>query len=93
MNDKLLKQFRKWAFRLLKVNPDYVQDPRRLRDYVKGPNWNAYECEYAHFRDTVSFYGEELLDMFERLRAGEGEEGLEEYRALLNAAGIEEMGA
>lgn len=28
--------------------------------------------------------------MFERLRAGEGEEGLEEYRALLNAAGIEE---
>lgn len=93
MNDRLLNQFRKWAFRLLKVNPDYVQDPRRLRDYVKGPNWNACECEYAHFRDTISFYGEELLDMFERLRAGEGDEGLEEYRALLNAAGIEEMGA
>lgn len=93
MNDRLLNQFRKWAFRLLKVNPDYVQDPRRLRDYVKGPNWNACECEYAHYRDTISFYGEELLDMFERLRAGEGEEGLEEYRALLNAAGIEEMGA
>ena len=90
MNDRLLNQFRKRAFRLLKVNPDYVQDPRRLRDYVKGPNWNACECEYAHFRDTISFYGEELLDMFERLRAGEGEEGLEEYRALLNAAGIEE---
>ena len=33
MNDRLLKQFRKWAFGLLKVNPDYVQDPRRLRDY------------------------------------------------------------
>jgi len=28
--------------------------------------------------------------MFERLRAGEGDEGLAEYRALLKAAGIEE---
>ena len=90
MNKKLLMQFRKWAFRLMKVNSDYVRDPNRLRDYVKGPNWNDPGCEYAHYRDTVGFYGEELLGMFERLRDGEGEEGLAEYRALLKAAGIEE---
>ena len=31
-----------------------------------------------------------FIQMFERLRAGKGEKGLSEYRALLKAAGIEE---
>lgn len=86
----LLKQFKRWAKSLLKANPDYVRDPERLRGYVKGPNWDHPDPEYAHYRDDVAFYGPELLGMFERLRAGNGEEGLAEYRALLNAAGIEE---
>ena len=90
MNKELLKQFKSWAKRLLKVNPSYVTDPAKLRSYVQGPNWNAPDCEYAHYKTRISRYGNELLGMFERLRAGKGEEGLEEYRSLLKAAGIEE---
>jgi hypothetical protein len=87
---KLLQQFRQWAKSLLKVNPGYVKDPARLRGYVQGPNWDASGCEYAHYKMQIRLYGDELLGMFERLRAGKGEEGLEEYRSLLKAAGIEE---
>ena len=72
------------------MNPSYVANPGKLRAYVQGPNWNAPDCEYAHYRLRISLYGKELLGMFERLRAGKGEEGLEEYRSLLKAAGIEE---
>lgn len=90
MNKELLKQFKSWAKGLMKVNPGYVTDPERLRSYVQGPNWDHYDVEYAHYRDLVAQYGDELLGMFERLRAGKGEEGLEEYRSLLKAAGIEE---
>ena len=90
MNKELLKQFKNWAKSLLKVNPSYVTDPGKLRSYVQGPNWNAPGCEYAHYKTQIRLYGDELLGMFERLRAGKGEEGLEEYRSLLKAAGIEE---
>ena len=90
MNKELLKQFKKWAKGLMKVNPSYVTDPERLRSYVQGPNWDRHDVEYAHYRDLVAQYGKELLGMFERLRAGKGEKGLEEYRSLLKAAGIGE---
>lgn len=90
IDEKLLKQFKSWAKSLLKVNPSYVTDPGKLRSYVQGPNWNAPDCEYAHYKMRISLYGDELLGMFERLRAGSGEEGLAEYRSLLKAAGIEE---
>jgi len=88
--DELLRQFKKWAKSLLEVNPSYVKDPSLLRWYVQGPNWDAPHWEYAHYRDRIEMYGEELLGMFERLRAGTGEKGLAEYRSLLKAAGIEE---
>ena len=90
MNKELLKQFKSWAKSLLKVNPDYVKCPATLRDYVQGPNWDHPHWEYAHYSGHIAMYGRELLEMFERLRAGKGEEGLEEYRSLLKAAGIEE---
>ena len=45
--EKLLKQFRKWAKGLLKVNPDYVRDPRRLLSYIKGPNWDHSDVEFV----------------------------------------------
>ena len=90
MNKELLRQFKEWAESLLKVNPSYVTDPEKLRWYVQGPNWDHHDVEYAHYRDLVAQYGKELLGMFERLRAGKGEEGLEEYRSLLKAAGIGE---
>lgn len=86
----LLKQFKKWAKSLLKVNPRYVRNPYDLRWYVRGPNWDAAHWECAHYKERIEMYGPELLGMFERLRAGKGEEGLEEYRSLLKAAGIEE---
>lgn len=87
---KLLKQFKKWAKSLLKVNPKYVTDPERLLPYLRGPNWDDPYVEYAHYRDTVSFYGQELLEEFERLRSASIEEAKAEYRRLLKAAGIEE---
>lgn len=90
IDKNLLKQFKNWAKSLLKVNPRYVKNPHDLRWYVQGPNWNAPDCEYAHYKTRISLYGDELLGMFERLRAGKGEEGLEEYRSLMKAAGIEE---
>ena len=87
---KLLAQFKKWAKNLLKVNPGYVKNPARLRNYVKGPNWDDPDIEYAHYRDLIVQYGQELLGMFERLRSGSGSKGLAEYRSLLRASGIEE---
>lgn len=85
----LLRQFKSWAKGLMRVNPDYVQDPKRLRDYVRGPNWDAPFPDYAHYRSTIEFHGAELLGLFERLRA-DGNAGIEEYRQLLAEAGIEE---
>lgn len=90
MTKKLLRQFKRWAKSLLKVNPSYVTDPALLRDYVKGPNWDHPYWGYAHYKERIALYGQELLGMFERLRAGNGEEGLAEYRSLLKAVGIEE---
>lgn len=90
IDTRLLRQFKRWAKRLLKVNPGYVKDPSLLRWYVQGPNWDAPHWEYAHYKECIQAYGKELLSMFERLRAGEGDKGLEEYRSLLKAAGIEE---
>ena len=40
----------------------YVTDPERLLPYLRGPNWDASGVEYAHYRQTVSFYGKELLE-------------------------------
>lgn len=87
---KLLKQFNKWAKSLMKVNPDYVTDPERLLPYLRGPNWDDPDVEYAHYRDVVSSYGQELLDKFEWLRSASIEEAKAEYRRLLKVAGIEE---
>ena len=85
----LLRQFRRWAKGLMRVNPRYVRNPRRLRDYIRGPNWDDTDPEYAHYRLTVAAYGEDLLGLFERMRA-DGDAGLEEYRGLLRRAGITE---
>lgn len=90
MDKRLLKQFKEWAKHLLKCNPRYVMNPYDLRAYVCGPNWNAADCEYAHYKIRISLYGPELLGMFERLRNGHGEDGLAEYRSLLKAANIKE---
>ena len=90
IDKNLLRQFKRWAKSLLKVNPSYVKEPALLRSYVQGPNWDGAHWEYAHYKGMVQLYGPELLGMFERLRAGKGEEGLKEYRSLLKAAGIEE---
>lgn len=84
----LLRQFKRWARALSRVSPIYVRDPERLKDYVRGPNWDNPDCGYAHYRETVAAYGEELLGLFERMR----EDGrTEEYRGLLAEVGIEEV--
>lgn len=86
--EKLLRQFKKWAKSLLKVNPDYVRDPRMLLPYIKGPNWDHPDVEYAHYRDTVAMYGKELAEEFERLRGIPDEDAVKEYMALLNDSGL-----
>ncbi len=91
MEDRLLKQFKKWAKSLMKVNPDYVRSPRRLLGYIKGPNWDDADVEYAHYRTLVQQYGPELLDKFEWLRTAPADDAKAEYGRLLKAAGIEEL--
>jgi len=87
----LLVQFKRWAKHLLDVNPGYVQEPKRLQGYIQGPNWDEPGVEYAHYRLTVAACGDELLAVFERMRAAKPGEGLDEYRDLLEQAGIEEV--
>ena len=92
----LLVQFKRWAKHLLDVNPSYVQEPKKLQGYIRGPNWDetdpydAFE-DYAHYKLTVAAYGDELLGVFERMRAAKPGEGLDEYRGLLKQAEIEEV--
>lgn len=89
MNKKLLNQFKRWAKSLLRTNPDYVKDVRRLRDYIKGPNWDAPDVECAHYREYIEAYGEELLKFFEELRSDKDvSRSLANYNALLIASGV-----
>ena len=88
---ELQKQFAKWAKHLLKVNPDYVRNPERLRGYLQTPNWDGDHWEYAHYRDYIRNGYPELLPVFERMRESQGDEGLAEYRRLLKDAGIKEV--
>lgn len=87
--EKVKAQFRRWAKDLSKVNPDYVTDPDRLVPYVRGPNWNHPNPDYAHYRDTVKDYGGELLAEFERLRECTIDDGLARYRGLLARCGFD----
>ena len=86
----LLKQFKRWARVLLRVCPGYVYDPERLRDYIRGPNWDDADSGYAHYRLVVAAYGDELLGLCERMR-GDGDAGMDEYRELLAEAEIMEV--
>lgn len=83
-----MKQFKQWAKSLLKVNPDYVLDPNRLISYIKGPNWNGSDVSYAHYKETISFYGPELLAKFEELRALPDGDAEREYADLLSQSGV-----
>jgi len=85
---ELMNQFRKWAKSLMKVNPGYVKDPGRLIPYIKGPNWNDLGIEYAHYREVVSFYGDELLEAFEELRSLPPGEAEAKYSELLDMSGV-----
>ena len=85
---KLMAQYKKWARQLLKVNPDYVTEPYRIVGYIKGPNWDDPEPEYAHYRDFIRAYGPELLEEFEAIRALPRNEARERYRKLFSESGI-----
>lgn len=87
----LLKQFKRWAKSLLDINPAYVQEPELLQSYIKGPNWNDADPSLAHYKTTITLFGEELLGVFERMREGKIGENLDEYRGLLCRAGIDEV--
>lgn len=90
-NDRpLLRQFKKWAKRLLDVNPGYVTCPSSIVGYIKGPNWDDSGEGLAHYRECIMFYGGELLEFFEGLRAAKTEEAEAEYRKMIEEAGIEE---
>ena len=85
----LLKRFKRWAKYLLNVNPKYVTDPGRLIPYLKGPNWDDPDMEYAHYRSTIrACYGDELCDFFEKLRGLPDDEAAAEYLSLLRDSGV-----
>lgn len=88
--DKIRPQFRRWARALLKVNPEYVTEPLAIVSYLRGPNWDDPDPEYAHYRYTVECYGKELLEEFEAIRLLPLAEGAERYRALLTGCGFDE---
>ena len=67
-----------------------MKNPQDLIWYIKGPNWNDPDVDYAHYRMTISLYGKELLDKFERLRSLPEKKAIDEYKALLMIAGIKE---
>ena len=66
----------------------YVTNPKDIVWYIKGPNWDDPDVEYAHYRLTVSLYGNELLKEFERIRSLPDEEAWSAYVELMKAAGI-----
>jgi hypothetical protein len=86
---KVKAQFKRWASTLLKVNSDYVTDPGKLVSYVRGPNWDYPDPNFAHYRNTVKFYGDELLSEFERLRECDIDTGVARYRELLARCGFD----
>ena len=89
---KLDKQFANWAKRLLKANPDYVNDPKRLIPYLKGPNWDEADVEYAHYRQYIALCGNELLEFFTDLRNGNEEDGENKYLEVLKRFNENEFG-
>ena len=86
----LIRQYKLWAKDLLGVNPSYVTTPGKLVWYIKGPNWDDPDMEYAHYRSTVGIYGDELLKKFEYIRSLPEEQAEAEYAALMKIAGITE---
>ena len=86
----LMRQYKEWAKSLLKVNPRYVVDPGSIVWYIKGPNWNDPDPEYAHYRFMISLYGDELLKKFEHIRSLPDKEAEAEYAELMKMAGITE---
>ncbi len=85
---KLMAQYKKWAKHLMKVNPGYVTEPDRIVGYIKGPNWDDPEPEYAHYRYFIRAYGPELLDEFEAIRSLPSDKAKERYQKLLSESGI-----
>ena len=75
----LMRQYKEWAKDLLKVNPTYVVDHGDIVWYIKGPNWNDPDVEYAHYRSMIRLYGDELLKKFEHIRSLPVEEAEAEY--------------
>ena len=86
----LMRQYKEWAKHLLKVNPSYVVNPDDIVWYIKGPNWNDPDMEYAHYRSTIRLYGCELLEKFEHIRSLPNDQAKGEYGALMKMAGITE---
>ena len=86
----LMRQYKKWAKRLLEVNPSYVVNPSDIVWYIKGPNWDAPGVEYAYYKLTISQYGDELLKKFEHIRSLPDDQAKAEYAALMKMAGITE---
>ena len=88
-NSRMLRQFVKWAKRLRKVNPYYVDTPEALVSYIKGPNWDDPDVEYAHYKDAIGAYGEELLREFEAMRSLPNGDAVARYREVAGMAGVE----
>jgi len=85
---KFVPQYARLAYALLKVNPDYVTDPANFITYIKGPNWDEPDCNFAHYAMTVKLYGEELFDLLSHIRILPYEEAVADMTDLVKAIGI-----
>ena len=84
----LLLQAARWAASLLKVNPRYVLDPNALVFYLRSPNWNDPDVEYAHYESQIKSIGAELHTEFASYRNVPMDEAERRFKLLQRWIGL-----
>lgn len=84
----LLLQAAQWAADLLEVNPRYVIDPNALVCYIRSPNWNNPDVEFAHYEYQIKLIGSELHKEFASYRKVPMDEAERQFKLLQQRIGL-----